>query len=185
MTCLRPHRVPSSSPGSPDFVTGSQRPGSTPRCSSSSADVYHLSGTAQNAHLDRSRRRASRCCSCVATSSARAPRARSRRSSRSRACASLEPALRGLRRRPGLARSGSSSTCCPRRPTCATPRCCPTGASLTRCPPSGPRAHRRAPWELERVRAACAQGTAAHAGAAGRSRGSGSPRPTCSPSSPA
>ena len=51
MTCPRPRRVPSSSPGSPDFVTASSRPGSTPRCSSPSADVYHLAGTAQNAHL--------------------------------------------------------------------------------------------------------------------------------------
>ena len=81
-------------------------------------------------------RRASRCCSCAATSSARAPRAR---------CAAIEPftSLRALPRgarldrpRPGRLRLGLELDVLPgRRPTCATRRCCPS-AELGDCMPA-------------------------------------------------
>ena len=98
----RPRRARSSSPGSRDFATVSQRPGSTPRCSSRRPSST-TSPARRRTRTWSSPSRASRCCSCAATSSGRAPRARSRRSSRSRACAGSSPRSRGLGLGPGAA----------------------------------------------------------------------------------
>ena len=105
-------------------------------------------------------RAASRCCSCAATSSARAPRARCAASSRSRRCARC-PRRSPRSACPSGCASGSSSTCCRRRPTCATRRCCRAPSCVDCMPALWAARSRKSEWEVTRIRAACAQSQAA------------------------
>ena len=109
----------------------------------------------------RARRRRAAAARPARPRSARAPRARSTTIEPLSSLRGLEPALVAPGSRTRLRDRARARRAARGQPTCATRRCCPIAGWAMRCRRSGRRARRRAPWELDRVRAACAQGTAA------------------------